>query len=174
MASLVSFCNFSGAAPPTLRAPKRAVAPVVTTGFNGGRSQVNLNFPQWGGDYPFLNCFKTAQQWSLCDNSGPPEPNTLDGDGYPDLYVCQYVNWSFANHPVCQGYTRKVPRDVCPPKTFTGLPHKLFRNNGNGTFTDVSKEAGLRPHTGDPLKDSEVGAAPSMSPMRKCSCSLKR
>src|SRR5438128_304629 len=75
--------SVSGAAPPTLRAPKRAVAPVVTTGFNGGRSQVNLNFPQWGGDYPFLNCFKTAQQWSLCDNSGPPEPNTLDGDGYP-------------------------------------------------------------------------------------------
>ncbi len=76
----------------------------------------------------------------------------LDGDGYPDLYVCQYVNWSFANHPECVGYTSNVERDVCPPKSFDGLPHKLYRNNGNGTFTDVSKEAGLRPIPNDPDK----------------------
>ncbi|HEV3082328.1 MAG TPA: sigma-70 family RNA polymerase sigma factor [Gemmataceae bacterium] len=81
----------------------------------------------------------------------------LDGDGYPDLYVCQYVNWSFANHPLCSGYRTTIPRDICPPKSFTGLPHKLFRNNGDGTFTDVSKEAGLRPHTGDPSRDSQCG-----------------
>src|SRR5207253_4797899 len=56
-----------------------------------------------------------------------------------------YVNWSFANNPHCGGYTQQVARDVCPPKTFTGLPHRLYHNNGNGTFTDVSKEAGLRP-----------------------------
>jgi hypothetical protein len=68
----------------------------------------------------------------------------LDGDGYPDLYVCQYVNWSFEkNHPINCNYDGTT-RDVCPPKTFTALPHRLFRNNGNGTFTDVSKEAGLR------------------------------
>jgi hypothetical protein len=68
----------------------------------------------------------------------------FDGDGWPDLYVCQYVDWSFENnHPTdCQydGHTR----DVCPPKKFKGLPHKLFRNNKDGSFTDVSKEAGLR------------------------------
>jgi hypothetical protein len=68
----------------------------------------------------------------------------LDGDGYLDLYVCQYVNWSFANDPKCAGYSTKVLIDVCPPKKFDALPHKLYRNNGNGTFTDVSKEAGLR------------------------------
>src|SRR5439155_26051962 len=38
-----------------------------------------------------------------------------------------------------------VKRDVCPPKKFKGLPHKVFRNNGDGTFADVSAEAGLRP-----------------------------
>ena len=67
----------------------------------------------------------------------------LDGDGWPDLYVCQYVNWSFEkNHPIDCNYGRG--RDVCPPKTFDALPHRLFRNNGNRTFSDVSKEAGLR------------------------------
>jgi hypothetical protein len=68
----------------------------------------------------------------------------LDGDGYPDLYVCQYVNWSFEfNHPLKCTYDGHT-RDVCPPKQFTGLEHKLFRNLGDGTFKDVSKQAGLR------------------------------
>ena len=70
----------------------------------------------------------------------------IDGDGYPDLYVCQYVDWSFANNPPCAGYTEDVKRDVCPPSQFEARPHALYRNNGNGTFTDVSKEAGLRTH----------------------------
>lgn len=66
----------------------------------------------------------------------------LDSDGWPDLYVCQYVNWSFENNPQCSydGTTR----DVCPPKSFEGLPHKVFRNNTKGGFIDVSKEVGLR------------------------------
>jgi hypothetical protein len=68
----------------------------------------------------------------------------LDGDGYPDLYVCQYVDWSFEhNHPLNCTYDGHT-RDVCPPKQFKGLEHKLYRNLGNGTFQDVSKEAGLR------------------------------
>src|SRR5262249_43192838 len=67
----------------------------------------------------------------------------LDGDGFPDLYVCQYVNWSFANHPRCS-YDDQTP-DVCPPKRFDGLPHKLYRNTGTGKFVDQSEEAGLVP-----------------------------
>ena len=46
-------------------------------------SQVNLNFLQIGGDYPFLNCIKNAQRWGYLDNSGLPEPSELDSDGYP-------------------------------------------------------------------------------------------
>jgi RNA polymerase sigma factor (sigma-70 family) len=67
----------------------------------------------------------------------------LDGDGFPDLIICQYVNWSFDNHPECRIET-PPRREICPPKMFSGLPSKLFRNNGDGTFTDVSQEAGLR------------------------------
>ncbi len=71
----------------------------------------------------------------------------FDGDGYPDLYICQYVDWSFANHRPCNYGARNADgttkADVCPPKEFNGLPHKVFRNNGNGTLSDVSSEAGL-------------------------------
>jgi enediyne biosynthesis protein E4 len=67
----------------------------------------------------------------------------LDGDGYADLYLVQYVDWSFqTKHPSCN-YDGKT-RDICPPKQFVGLEHRLFRNRGDGTFADVSKEAGLR------------------------------
>jgi len=70
----------------------------------------------------------------------------LDGDGFPDLYICHYVDWSFKKHPPCHYKADKTP-DVCPPKTFDALPHVLYHNNGDGTFTDVSKEAGiLEPH----------------------------
>jgi hypothetical protein len=76
--------------------PPRAVAPVVSpvvspttplpsalATFNRGRSQVNMNFLGNSGDYPFLNCMKTGQNWALADNSGWPDPSTLDSDGYP-------------------------------------------------------------------------------------------
>jgi enediyne biosynthesis protein E4 len=68
----------------------------------------------------------------------------LDGDGYPDLYVCHYVDWSWEKHRVCGGDAASVARDVCPPKHFLGVAHALYRNNGDGTFRDVSKEAGIR------------------------------
>jgi hypothetical protein len=91
----------------------------------------------------------------------------LDGDGYPDLYVCQYLNWSWNNHPRC-GFDGKRP-DVCPPKNFDGLPHKVYRNTpltlpsapsegGEGRvretrkFVDVSAAAGLVPAGHDSSK----------------------
>jgi hypothetical protein len=67
----------------------------------------------------------------------------FDGDGRADLYVCQYVDWSFDNHPKCPGYSDAVERDICPPQQFEARPHVLYRGNADGTFADVSKEAGL-------------------------------
>jgi hypothetical protein len=68
----------------------------------------------------------------------------LDGDGWPDLYVCHYVNWSFANNPPCRDYENQTRPDVCPPKMFLGLPHALYHNNCDGTFTEISNAAGLQ------------------------------
>jgi hypothetical protein len=68
----------------------------------------------------------------------------LDGDGYPDLYVCHYVDWSWKTDIVCSGQTKDYPRDLCTPERFGSRPHYLFRNNRDGTFTEVGKQAGLR------------------------------
>jgi hypothetical protein len=65
----------------------------------------------------------------------------LDSDGYPDLYICQYVDWSWKKNPVCQ-YDGKTP-DICAPTHFQGLTHKVYRNNRDGTFIDVSDKCGL-------------------------------
>src|SRR5262249_22195031 len=61
----------------------------------------------------------------------------LDGDGFPELYLCCYVNWSWANHPKCV-YAPEKP-DICPPEAFHGLRHKLFYNHAGCSFTDVSE-----------------------------------
>jgi enediyne biosynthesis protein E4 len=83
----------------------------------------------------------------------------LDGDGFPDLYVCQYVNWSWENDPVCTRGAKDGERDVCPPRAFDALPHLLFHNNGNGTFTNVARDAGL--HV--PRKDGDYASLDYLS-----------
>lgn len=69
----------------------------------------------------------------------------LDGDGWPDLYLCHYADWSFRDaehHPRCS-YDSKT-RDICPPKNFTALPHQIFRNRAGKAFEEVGNSAGLR------------------------------
>lgn len=58
---------------------------IDTSGFNGGRSQVNFNFLQGGGEYPFLNFLKISQPWQWNDNSSADAitPDLLDSNGYP-------------------------------------------------------------------------------------------
>src|SRR5262249_28516614 len=68
----------------------------------------------------------------------------FDHDGHLDLFVTHYVDWSWQNNRACAGYGPDVSRDVCPPKQFKGLPAALFLNNGDGTFRDGSKEAGIK------------------------------
>jgi hypothetical protein len=68
----------------------------------------------------------------------------LDGDGYPDLYVCHYLDWSFTNNPICAAQVPGVGRDVCPPQRFKPLVHALFRNEKGQRFQDVSTEHGFK------------------------------
>jgi enediyne biosynthesis protein E4 len=56
----------------------------------------------------------------------------LDGDGFPDLFVAHYVDWSFANHPACESTDGRA--DVCHPRRFKPLPAALYRSRGGKGF----------------------------------------
>ncbi len=62
----------------------------------------------------------------------------LYGDGFPDLYACRYVNWSFANDPLCPGVIPGVAREICAPLSFKPQTHLLFRNDKGKAFRNVS------------------------------------
>jgi len=66
----------------------------------------------------------------------------LDGDGYLDLFVGQYADDVKDKDLYCGDPAAGV-RDYCPPIMYDGTLSTLYRNNGNGTFTDVTREAGL-------------------------------
>ena len=68
-----------------------------------------------------------------------------DNDGKLDLFVTNYLDWSFANSRVC-GTPGK--RFSCSPTLYKGQPNILYHNNGDGTFTDVSEPTGIAQHIG--------------------------
>lgn len=63
-----------------------------------------------------------------------------DNDGFVDLYVTNYIDFHFETHTNC---TQKGVAAYCPPESFEGTPDTLYRNNGDGTFTDVTTIAGV-------------------------------
>ena len=66
-------------------------------------------------------------------------------DGLLDLFVVNYVEWDPRYEPACVGLNG---RGYCHPGSFAPLPNTLYRNNGDGTFTDVSAETGISAHLG--------------------------
>jgi hypothetical protein len=66
----------------------------------------------------------------------------VDGDGWLDLYVAQYLDWRPAEEAICRD-GRTGERDVCPPQKYKPAADRLFRNRRDGTFEDVSAAAGL-------------------------------
>jgi enediyne biosynthesis protein E4 len=65
-----------------------------------------------------------------------------DRDGWLDLFVARYLDYDLASASYC-GYQREGYRMYCHPQTFDGVPDLLYRNNRDGTFTDVSRRAGV-------------------------------
>src|SRR5712692_1981858 len=65
-----------------------------------------------------------------------------DNDGRLDLFVCRFVDFSKEKNQFC-GNPQTGERFYCVPRTYNPMPSWLFHNNGDGTFTDVSKESGI-------------------------------
>jgi len=64
-----------------------------------------------------------------------------DRDGYLDLFVANYLDFSVASNRVCQDALGA--RDYCSPRVYRPVPDRLYRNRGDGTFANVTEAAGI-------------------------------
>lgn len=64
-----------------------------------------------------------------------------DRDGWLDLMVVNYADFSPANNPSC--YAQTSARDYCTPRVFRAPGNRLFHNRRDGTFEDVTVSSGI-------------------------------
>ena len=105
------------------------------TGF--GRNQMFRN----NGDGTFVD---VSIQTGTDDSAGWGVPASfldLDRDGWLDLFVGNYLDYSLETHITC--HNRSGPPDYCPPEVYRAQPNRLYRNRGDGTFIDVTRTAGV-------------------------------
>jgi hypothetical protein len=85
-----------------------------------GAAGKGLDDPRWSTSASFSDC---------------------DADGDLDLFVANYVDFTVAGAKRCHDPTGAL--DYCGPLQFRPVPDRLFRNNGDGTFADVSESSGI-------------------------------
>ena len=69
----------------------------------------------------------------------------VDNDGYLDLYVARYVRWDAAHDTPCYANDgSNQMRVYCRPIVYPPADALLYHNNHDGTFTEVSRQQGLR------------------------------
>ena len=73
-----------------------------------------------------------------------------DNDGRLDLVIANYVDWSPDRNFRCASHC-PVMRSSCYPDDYNGQPPTLYHNNGDGTFTDVSRRSGVGKKPGNGL-----------------------
>jgi len=111
------------------------------------------------GDGTFTDVTKNAGlDKSIDPEFGPLWANAavwvdVNNDGLLDLFIVNYLQWEYSDIPKC---VVETVAEYCHPRFYKGQPDQLFLNNGDGTFTDVSKAWGLREHIG---KGMGVGMA---------------
>lgn len=103
---------------------------------NFGSNQLYRN----RGDGSFVEVADAAgandPRWSV-----PSAFLDFDRDGWLDLFVGTYVDFTYKKHKICR--TAAGAQDYCGPNAYAGLPDRLFHNNGDGSFENVSIRSGI-------------------------------
>src|ERR1035437_7388301 len=101
---------------------------------DGSFTDVSRKAGVTGGSYAGKKMWSVAAAWVDYNN-----------DGLLDLFVSNYCQWDPDHEPVCKTNGELL---YCSPRHYKPLPNTLYRNNGNGTFTDVSAQTGIAGHLG--------------------------
>jgi len=134
---------------------------IVTTGYGMGAAAGDIDNDGWidlyvtslGSNQLFRNRGDgTFVDMTAASKTDDPRWSTsatffdYDRDGRLDLFVVNYVDFAVAMKREC--FSSGGARDYCNPVVYTPTPDRLFHNNGDGTFTDVSAKAGITRATG--------------------------
>ncbi len=131
------------------------------TGYGMGVSVADFDNDGWpdlyitayGGNRLFKNnrngtFTDITQKAGIADTSGDILPWPLssawgdyDNDGKLDLFVCHYARWSMAIDRPC---LLNGKLSYCRPQVYQPSVSRLYHNNGDGTFTDVTTQAGIQ------------------------------
>ena len=117
---------------------------LYVAGFN--RNQLFHN----NGDGTFTDVTEKAGVGGIVPGQGKPwsvAAGWIDynNDGLLDLFVVNYLDYSISTAHSCQ--TDNIV-DYCSPNEYRGTPNILYRNNGDGTFTDVSQQSHISQYVG--------------------------
>ena len=117
---------------------------LYVTGFN--RNQLFHN----NGDGTFSDVTEKAGVNGIVAGRGKPWSVAAgwfdyNNDGLLDLFVVNYLDYSISTAHSCE--TSNIV-DYCSPNEYRGTPNILYRNNGDGTFTDVSEHSHISQNVG--------------------------
>ena len=102
------------------------------------------------GDGTFADVTSHAGVGNACLWASSAAWFDYDNDGRLDLVIANYLDWSPERNFYC-GDRGPGMRSYCHPDDFNPQPPTLYHNNGDGTFTDVSKSSGLGAKPGNGL-----------------------
>lgn len=106
------------------------------------RNEGDGTFSEVGGLSGVAGPELTPPKWSMGASFGD-----YDNDGHLDLYVCNFVQFDYWKEfpPPKAGSPCKLKGIpiACPPDMYRGEQDLLYRNKGDGTFTDVTRAAGF-------------------------------
>jgi len=137
---------------------------IVTTGYGMGVATgdfdndgfVDLYVTSFGSNQLFHNngdgTFTDVSKHSGTDVAGWSVSAAFfdyDRDGWPDLFVGTYLRYSLDHNTECFSPSGAV--DYCTPNTYRAQPSRLFHNNRDGTFTDVTARSGIGSEFGPAL-----------------------
>jgi hypothetical protein len=129
----------------------------VATGDYDNDGHVDLLVTNFGGNTLYHNngdgTFTDVSRQAGVAGSGWCTGATFvdyDRDGRLDIIVARYVEWDFAANVYC-GEHRQGYRAYCHPDQFKPISCLVFHNNGDGTFSDVSKACGMAASPGKAL-----------------------